>query len=79
LDVIGTKVSRVFLLVIHRHIFSFVLTFMFLQTQATGKEKGGKPDRKPYPLAHGLRILTETFSLRTLKSMPRNLKVSVPS
>ncbi len=52
---------------------------MFLQTQATGKEKGGKPDRKPYPLAHGLRILTETLSLRTLKSMPRNLKVSVPS
>jgi len=34
------------------------------------KEKGGKPDRKPYPLPYGLRIHTETSSLRTLKIRP---------
>jgi hypothetical protein len=42
------------------------LRFLFLQTHATSysfcspflytvKEKGGKPDRKPYPLPYGLR------------------------
>jgi hypothetical protein len=39
----------------------------------TVKEKGGKPDRKPYPLPYGLRIHAETSSLRTLKIMPKNL------
>jgi hypothetical protein len=42
----------------------------------TVKEKGRKPDRKPYPLPYGLRnpYGTETSSLRTLKIMPRNLQ-----
>jgi hypothetical protein len=35
----------------------------------TVKEKGGKPDRKPYPLPS----IQKTSSLRTLKIMPRNL------
>jgi hypothetical protein len=57
------KVLRVFLLAIHSHLYIFALRFQFLQTHATsyikllytGKEKGGKPDRKPYPLSLGLR------------------------
>jgi hypothetical protein len=50
----------------HSHPYSFALRFIFLQTHATSysfyskllntvKEKGGKPDRKPYPLPYGLR------------------------
>jgi hypothetical protein len=35
---------------------------------STVKEKGGKPDRKPYPLSYGLRNPYRN------KSMPRNLK-----
>jgi hypothetical protein len=30
------------------------------------KEKGGNPDRKPYPHAYGFRIHTETWELSTL-------------
>jgi hypothetical protein len=62
LDQIQTKVLRGFLLAIQSHLYSFALTFLFLQTHATSysfysvlllytvKEKGGKPDRKPHPL-----------------------------
>jgi hypothetical protein len=50
-----TKVLRTVLLTIH----SFALRFVFLQTYVkllyTVKEKGGKPDQKPYPLSYGLR------------------------
>jgi hypothetical protein len=35
LDEIQTKVSRVFLLAIHSHLYSFALRFLFLQTHAT--------------------------------------------
>jgi hypothetical protein len=35
LDEIQTKVSRVFLLAIHSHLYSFALSFQFLQTHAT--------------------------------------------
>ncbi len=35
LDEIQTKVIRVFLLAIHRHLYSFALRFLFLQTHAT--------------------------------------------
>jgi hypothetical protein len=59
----------VFLLAIHSHLFSFAVRFLYLQTHATSdsfyssvtdllytvKEKGGKPDRKPYTLPYGLR------------------------
>jgi hypothetical protein len=69
LDDIQTKVFRVFLLAIHSHLYSFALKFLFLQTHAnsysfycsvtvqwyTVKEKGRKPDKKPYPLPYGLR------------------------
>ncbi len=75
LDEIQKKILRVFLLVIHSHLYSFALRFLFLQTHATSysfcKREGGKPDRKPYPLSYGLRNPTETSSLRTLKIMPR--------
>ncbi len=51
------------LLAIHSQLYSFALRFLFLQTHATStvklqytvKEKGRKPDRKPYPLPYGLR------------------------
>jgi len=65
---------------------SFALRILFLQTHTTVstvhlpytvKEKEGKPDRKPHPLSYGLRIHTETSSLRTLKIMHRNLNKSV--
>jgi hypothetical protein len=47
---------------------------IFLQfSYYTAKEKGGKPDRKPYFLPYGLRIHTETLCLRTLKIMPSHL------
>jgi hypothetical protein len=65
---IQTKAVRVFLVVIHSHLHSFfALRFIFLLTQSnsyfcssvtvqyTVKVKGGKPDRKPYPLPYGLR------------------------
>jgi len=35
LDEIHTKVLRVFLLAIHRHLYSFAFKFLFLQTHAT--------------------------------------------
>jgi hypothetical protein len=74
LDEIQTKVLRFFLLAILGHLYSFALRFLFLQTLATSysfyssvtymvKEKGGKPDRKPYPLLYGLKNL-----YRNLKS-----------
>jgi hypothetical protein len=39
------------------------------------KEKGGKPDRKPYPLPYGLRNPYRNLCLRTLKNMPKNFDV----
>jgi hypothetical protein len=35
LDEIQTKIFRVFLLVIHSHLYSFALKFLYLQTHAT--------------------------------------------
>jgi hypothetical protein len=57
---------RVFLLAIQGHLYSLALRFLFLQTHTTSysfyskllytvNEKGGKPERKPYPLPYGLR------------------------
>ncbi len=43
-----------------------------VQLLFTVKEKGRKPDRKPYPFHMVYEIHTETSSLRTLKIMPRN-------
>jgi hypothetical protein len=92
LDEIQTKVLRVFLLAIHRHLYNFALRFGFIffklmqfltvsavQLMYTVKEKGGKPDRKPYPLLYGLRNPYRTSSLRTLKIMLRNLNEIVRS
>jgi hypothetical protein len=62
LDEIQTKVLRVFLLAIHSRLYSFYffkltqpLTVSRVQFLYIVKEKGGKPDRKPYPLPYGLR------------------------
>ncbi len=65
---IQTKFLRVFLLVIHSHLYSFVLRFLFLQTHATS-----------YSFCKGERRKTWTSSLRTLKIMPRNLNAIVLS
>jgi hypothetical protein len=58
LDKIQTKVLRVFLFVIHSYLYSFARDFYFCKlTQpltVSLKEKGGKPDRKPFPLPFGL-------------------------
>ncbi len=83
MDEIQTKVLRVFLLAIHSHLYSFALDLYFfkLTQPLTGstvhllymvKEKGGKPDRKPYRLPMVLEIHTETSSLRTLRKPQRN-------
>ncbi len=84
-------VKRVFLLAIHSHLYTFVLRFPFLETHATSsltvqllyteKDKGGKPDRKPYALLpYGLRNPYRNLQfLRTLKIMPRNLNEIVRS
>jgi hypothetical protein len=65
LDKIQTKALRVFLLAIHSRFRSFALVYIssnsrnllkFLQfILYTVKEKGGNPNRKPYPLPYGLR------------------------
>jgi hypothetical protein len=67
------------------------LRFPFLETHATSsltvqllyteKDKGGKPDRKPYALLpYGLRNPYRNLQfLRTLKIMPRNLNEIVRS
>jgi hypothetical protein len=66
LDEIQTKILRVFILAVRRHLYSFDLKFLFLQTHATSysflselldtvKEKGGKPDRRPHPLPYGFK------------------------
>ncbi len=65
---IRTKVLRPFLFAIHSHLYTTALSsdlhfFKLTQplTVSTGqllytvKEKGGQPDRKPYPLPYGLR------------------------
>jgi hypothetical protein len=56
---ITTKVFRVILLVLHSHLYSFALRFLFLQIHATSysfcKEERRITDRKPYPLPYGLR------------------------
>jgi hypothetical protein len=68
LDEIETKILRVFILAIRRHLYSFYLKFLCLQTHATSysflsallytvKEKGGKPERKQNPLPCGFRNL----------------------
>jgi hypothetical protein len=53
LDEIQTKILRVFLLVIHIHLYSFALRFLFLQTHATFysfcKEQGGNLIKKQKP------------------------------
>jgi hypothetical protein len=46
------------------------LTVSTVQLLYTVKDKGGKPDRKPYSMVE--EIHTETLSLRTVKIMPRN-------
>jgi hypothetical protein len=58
--------GRFFLQANHSHLYSFALRFLFLRPNTTSydftvqllytvKEKGGKPDRKPYPLPNGLK------------------------
>jgi hypothetical protein len=81
LDEIQNKVSRVFLLVIHRHPYSFVYFFKLTQTLTVSvKEKGRKPDRKPYPLPSGIRNPYRNLKYqKSQKIMPRNLNVIVRS
>jgi hypothetical protein len=88
LDKIQTKVLRVFLLAIHSTSTACLeissnscnlLSISTVQLFYTVKEKGGKPDRKPYPLPHVLENYTETSSLRILDIMQRNLFETVLS
>jgi hypothetical protein len=82
LDKIQTKVLRVFLLVIHSHLCSFSLKFLFLQlTQAltvSAKEKGGKPEIYT-PLPCGLRNPHRNLKSENSQIMPRNLNEIVCS
>jgi hypothetical protein len=62
LDKIQTKPLRVFLLDIHSHLYSFALTFLFLQTHTTSYSGYSTLERRkeenliePYPLPFGLR------------------------
>jgi hypothetical protein len=41
------------------------------------KEKGGKLDRKSYPLCYGLRNPYRNLQSETLKIMPRNLNMVI--
>jgi hypothetical protein len=82
-DEIQTKVSRVFLLAIHSHLYSFALRLLVLQTHATSysfyiallyrrKEENLIENHTPFPMVK--EIHKETSSLRTLKIMPGSLK-----
>ncbi len=64
LDVLHTKVLRVFLLAIRSHLFSFAWRFKFLQVHATSdsfcsvytvKEKGGNLTGNHTPIPYDLR------------------------
>jgi hypothetical protein len=50
----------------------------FLQF-VTVKEKGGKPDRKPYPLPYGLRNPSRNFKSENSQGYSGNLNETVPS
>ncbi len=73
LDEIQTKVLRVFLLVIHSHLYSFAWDFFFFKlTQpltVSAKEKGGKPNYKIKPPSLWLR--NPYRNLKSEKIMPR--------
>ncbi len=89
MDVIQTKVLRVFLLAIQTHLNnSFALSFLLLQTHATSysfygallytvKEKGGKSDRNHTPCPMVKEIHTETSRLKTLKIMATKINETV--
>ncbi len=93
LDESQTEVFRVFLLaIIHSHLTSTAfpwdlyffkltqtLTVSTVQLLYAVKEKGGKPDTKPFLLPYGFSIHTETSSLRALTIMPINLNEIVHS
>ncbi len=85
LDEIQTKVLRVLLLVIHSHPSTALLEISISSNSLNllqflySKGERRKTDRKPYLLPYGLRIHTETSSLRTLESMTRNLNDTVSS
>jgi hypothetical protein len=63
------KILRVFFHAIHSHLYSFALRFLLLPTHEgsnsfpvftvqslhTVKQKGGNPDKQPFPLPYGLR------------------------
>ncbi len=60
MDEIQTEVVIVFLLVIHRHLYTESTALLEISISSNSrnfsvKEKGGKPDRKLYPLPYGLR------------------------
>jgi hypothetical protein len=57
-----------------RNLLQFLRT---VQLVYNVKEKGGKHDRKLYPVPYGSRNPYRTLSLRTLKIIPRNLKATV--
>jgi hypothetical protein len=88
LDEIQTEVLRVFLLAIHSHLYSLALRFFKLtqpltvstvQLLYTVKEKGVKPDRKPYPLPYGLRNQCRNLCSENSQDMPLNLNKIVRS
>jgi hypothetical protein len=82
LDEIQTKFLRVFLLIIHSRTglpWDFYFYKLTQPLTVSVKEKGGKPDRKLYPLPYGLRNPYINLKFETLKIMPRNLKEIVLS
>ncbi len=94
LDEIQSKVLRIFLLAIQRHLHSFALRFIFLQTRATSysfysvlvytvKEKGGKHDRKSHPLPYcfrkSIQLLKYENSLRLCPETSKKLCVQMNS
>ncbi len=77
-----------FFLAIHSYLYSFVLRFLFSsnsrnllqfllfpQLLYTVKEKGGKPDRKPYPLPLKMNTALE-YSTRVVQEGGRRCKMS---
>jgi hypothetical protein len=81
---IQTKVLRVFLLVIHSHLYRFALRFLFLQTHTTSysfcKGERMKTCSKTIPPSLWFKkSIQKPQEQRTLQIMPRNLNEIVRS
>ncbi len=56
-----------------------LVQFLTILLLTSGKEKGGKPDRKPYPLPYGLRNIKSENSEDYAQKPQRNCTLVTPN